>query len=97
MDAMDEASVGITIEDNIEQQTQKKRHSERTTLLEKILPDGSHKKANPLDTTWYHMYVSHPMIRCLKFNRKFRQRFRLPYDKFLELVAQAREERWFPR
>jgi hypothetical protein len=37
MDAMDEASIGITIEDNIEQQIQKKCHSERTTLLEKIL------------------------------------------------------------
>ncbi len=37
------------------------------------------------------------MIRCLKFHRKFRQCFRLPYDKFLELVAQAREEIWFSR
>jgi hypothetical protein len=39
METMDEASVVITNANNIEQHMQNKHHSERTTLIEKILPD----------------------------------------------------------
>jgi hypothetical protein len=75
----------------------KKARSARTPLLEVLQDDGTRCKASPYDTSWYQMYVSHPMLSVKKFHRKFRQRFRLPYDQFLQFVAEAREENWFPR
>ena len=63
----------------------------------KLNEDGTICKASPTETPWYFMYVKHPNIHSKKFNQVFRRRFRLPYDQFLSFVAEAREERWFPR
>ena len=46
---------------------------------------------------WYFMYVLRQMIRCNTFHCTFRRCFHLPYDQFLVFVAEAREQRWFPR
>jgi hypothetical protein len=48
----------------------------------------------PLDpkfTLWYSLYVSQPQVHKPKFLKKFRRRFRLPYDKFVELVDICKE------
>lgn len=75
----------------------KRRRGPRAVSLEVLQADGTRRRAVPTDTHWYFMYVLHPMIRCKKFHRTFRRRFRLPYDQFLVFVAEAREQRWFPR
>jgi len=87
----------LNLEVQSDEPKQKKSRNERTMLLELMLEDGTRRKATPRDTSWYFLYVLHPMIHCKKFHRVFRQRFRLPYNQFLEFMAQAREERWFPR
>jgi hypothetical protein len=66
-------------------------------LVMKLNEDGTICKASPTETPWYFMYVKHPNIHSKKFNQVFRHRFRLPFDQFLSFVAEAREERWFPR
>jgi hypothetical protein len=37
------------------------------------------------------MYVENPQVNNAKFLRKFRRRFRLPHDKFVELVEIAKQ------
>lgn len=49
----------------------------------------------PTDSTWYKLYVSGRPADALGLP-KFRRRFRLPYDKYLELVADAKAQGWFP-
>ncbi len=75
----------------------KKARSARTLLLEVLQDDGTRRRASPYDTSWYQMYVSHPMLSVKKFHRKFHSRFRLPYDQFLQFVAETRDDNWFPR
>ena len=48
-----------------------------------------------MDSTWYKLYVlKRPAGK--KKEKKFRARFRLPYASFLTLVAEMREDNWFP-
>lgn len=56
--------------------------------LEHILPE---------ETVWYKLYVAGPMSEDDEWNKKFRKRFRLPYQCFLDLVDEAAENKWFPR
>ena len=56
--------------------------------LEHILPE---------ETVWYKLYVLGPMCDDEDWCKKFRQRFRLPYRCFLDLVNEAAENDWFPR
>lgn len=46
-------------------------------------------------SVWYQNYVEMRPFTALGLN-KFRRRFRLPYDEYLEFVADARRENWFP-
>ncbi len=74
-----------------------KKSQKRDMLVMKLNEDGSICKASSTETPWYFMYVKHPNIHSMKFNKVFRCRFRLPFDQFFSFVAEAREERWFPR
>jgi hypothetical protein len=54
-------------------------------------------RTNVLKSDWYHRYVADTNFSLKKINRKrFRRRFRMPYSSFLELVAEARADNWFP-
>jgi hypothetical protein len=53
--------------------------------------NGNTVIVTPRSTLWYGLYVKNPPLHLAKFLRKFRRRFRLPYDKFVELVAIAKE------
>jgi len=53
-------------------------------------------KLAPTDSNWYKLYVSGRPAEVLGLD-KFRRRFRLPYNKYLELVADAKAQDWFPR
>ena len=52
---------------------------------------------SPRGTVWYHYYVLDPPVHDNNFQKKFRHRFRLPYDKFLEIFAQAKKSPLFRR
>ena len=47
---------------------------------------GSTRPMDPKLTQWYQMYVTKPTTTSPKFCKKFRRRFRLPYQSFLGLV-----------
>ena len=53
-------------------------------------------KLAPTDSNWYKLYVSGRPAEAHGL-AKFRRRFRLPYHKYLELVADAKAQDWFPR
>lgn len=59
--------------------------------------DGEKEPILPKDSWWYSLYVSCPMLDDDRFHTKFRRRFRLPYQQYLELVEDAVNEDWFPR
>ena len=44
--------------------------------------DGSLRELKPKDTLWYALYVNNPP-RNNQLKRKFRLRFRMPYDHFI--------------
>ena len=46
---------------------------------------------------WYAMYIVSPDLENAKFQKKFRWRFRLPYDSFLSLVEQMKGHELFTR
>ena len=43
----------------------------------------------PKDTYWYLAYVASPDLSNPHFHRKFRLRFRMPYDSFLTLLDEV--------
>ena len=67
-----------------------------------VEPNGSCTVSlpDPRQSFWYQYYIISPQLSgtgSKKFLRKFRYRFRLPYDKFLELFEQAKVESRFQR
>jgi hypothetical protein len=40
----------------------------------------------PLNSPWYGLYVLNPNLQMPKFRNKFRLRFRMPYECFLDLL-----------
>ena len=59
--------------------------------------DGSQRPILPRQSYWYNIYVAHPDSENASFQRKFRFRFRLPYDKFKELNEVLEGEDLFQR
>ena len=50
-----------------------------------------------LCSEWYNTYVKHPeKQRTVTFYTLFRKRFRMPYKSYLDIVAEARNDDWFP-
>lgn len=53
---------------------------------------------NALDSLWFKLYVKEPEVQhSPKFYKLFRRRFRMPYQSYRDLVAESREENWFPQ
>ena len=46
-------------------------------------------------TSWFQKYVMNPLPQSDKFLRRFRQRFRLPYSSFLDLVKMCGQSSFF--
>ena len=68
----------------------KRRKVVRSVKKHKLLVrdhDGRLREILPTDTLWYQLYVSQPPSSS-RHAKLFRQRFRLPYQSFLELSSQ---------
>ena len=51
-----------------------------------------------LDSQWYKRYVKYPHAKQnAKHFSLFRRRFRMPYQSYLNLVHEARDNNWFPQ
>jgi hypothetical protein len=59
--------------------------------FETLDEEGNPTVVKPSLTLWYLLYVKNPLVDNAKFLRKFCRCFRLPHNKFLELVNIAKE------
>ena len=75
---------------------EKKTRTKRI-ILAKRTEDGELVSILPTESTWYTQYIDCPQVNDSRFLSKFRYRFRLPYDSFVEFVQVAKNENWFPR
>jgi len=57
---------------------------------------GQYVPMRPEDSVWYTLYVQN-YPQSPKQLAKFRRRFRMPYQKYLELLEDAKNGGWFPR
>ena len=73
-----------------------KKRAPRIPILARRNENGDLQVIPPTQSMWYVLYVSAPNIPCKRFQCKFRRRFRMPYQSFVELVAYAQAGNWFP-
>ena len=59
--------------------------------------DGLLEPIRCTESFWYIYYVENPLLEDSKFLKKFRIRFRLPYNKFEELSAECKASNLFMR
>jgi hypothetical protein len=52
---------------------------------------------NPRESSWFIMHTSNPLLHQKKFHKKFRRRFRVPYQGFLGLVDMTKEDQSMQR
>ena len=79
--------------------TAKKKRAPRGVLARKDKGDGPLEIILPEDSLWYKAYVSNFFMLEPKSSmaKKFRERFRLPYPNFLQLVVSVSESKLFDR
>ena len=84
-----------TVIDNVIKKGPKKRSIKKHKLLARM-PDGTIRELKPEDTIWYYLYVSNPpRNECMKV--LFRNRFRVPYEYFLDLSQELMTHELFER
>ena len=81
----------------------KKRAKRKAKALTPYYFDDNGRKiyVRPRQSSWYIMYVKCPTLDDIKFNVKFRRRFRMPYAEYLKLLARVKGQdiifrRWLP-
>ena len=70
---------------------------QKRMILARRSENGDLESIPPTESLWYHAYISCPQTNDRRFEQKFRRRFRLPYENFLQFVEDATEGNWFPR
>ena len=77
----------------------KLKRAPRGVLARKDTEDGPLEIIWPEDSLWYKAYVRNFLMLEPKsfMAKKFRERFRLPYPNFLQLVASVSESELFDR
>lgn len=76
---------------------QKKRRIRRKSVIQYVNEEGETKAGEPRESMWWFMYVQSPQPGVPRFEKTFRQRFRLPYQKFRELAEEIRTASYFSR
>jgi hypothetical protein len=71
----------------VQKKIKRKHRSKKQRHCQRVLPHES---------LWYNVYVNNPPL-TLSFQKKFRRRFRLPYQQYLELLEDSRRNNWFPQ
>jgi hypothetical protein len=82
---------------DVEEPCAKKSRTKRGVMARKS-KGGELEILKPEDSSWYKMYVDNVlMLEDEHFQKKFRNRFRLPYKNYLDLVANCKEDEHFDR
>ena len=77
--------------------TEKKTRKKRGVMARRT-EGGERQLLQPEDTMWYKLYVDNLLMEEeVKFQSKFRSRFRLPYQNYLELVDECKISTHFSR
>jgi hypothetical protein len=75
-----------------------KRKRRRNGAVFYMTDDGQTEVLPATASTWYRIYVEHPALDNKAFHKKFRRRFRMPYEQYMNIVADCKEsdifERW---
>lgn len=59
--------------------------------------EGNVVELLPVDTQWYFMYISNPNTSSTKFQKRFRNRFRMSYSTFLSHLEHVKSDDAFSR
>lgn len=74
----------------------KRRSPTPSNFMRRDSATGQLVPFKPEDSNWYNMYVvSSPQTDAQ--HKKFRRRFRMPYQSYLNFLEDARTENWFPK
>ena len=84
-------------EDEEMRQPQQKKRRSRKYVMARRAESGELEPIKPTESFWYSYYICDPLLECDRFVKKFRNRFRLPYDRFLQLVDDCRASDLFKR
>ena len=75
-----------------------KKTRKRRGLIARKTEDGELEILTPQESSWWLMYVDNVLVQEEKhYQHKFRQRFRLPYQNYKELVKDCKEDDHFAR
>jgi hypothetical protein len=66
-------------------------------VMARRLENGEMERILPTESFWYSYYVINPQLDDSRFLAKFRNRFRLPYAQYRELVADCKGNYLFKR
>ena len=90
--------VDLIVEEEMRLSAEAPRHRRRAsreacvgTALRSRNEEGELVPITPRDTQWYINYVSHPQVNNNRFRKKFRRRFRMSYDSYLEHLEDVKE------
>jgi hypothetical protein len=75
----------------------KKTRRQKYVMARRNEEDDTLERIPPTESFWYTYYVKNPLLDDDRFIAKFRNRFRLPYDNFKELVNDCRDSELFGR
>ena len=75
----------------------KKKRRAKKCVMARQTEDGELEIITPKQSNWYLLYVNNPMVEDERFQQKFRRRFRLPYENYVELVNDCRQQEIFER
>ena len=86
--------------DNTLSQDKEKRRKDRSVKKHDLVHtdlDGNEKVMTWKDSLWHTLYISNSPTRTNRQRKLFRQRFRLPYNDFLQLVEEVESNEMFAR
>lgn len=78
-------------------QSPQKKQRRRKYVMARRNEDGLLEPIRCTESFWYIYYVENPLLEDEKFLKKFRIRFRLPYNNFEELSAECKASNLFMR
>ncbi len=89
----DEKSASLDDEDD----NPKKKRRAKQVVMARRTKDGELEVIPPTQSSWCMMYVNSPLADDDRFLKKFRNRFRIPYQNYLELAEDCRAHNNFSR
>ena len=76
---------------------EKKKH-QKSYLMARRTEEEKLEVLTSKESTWWLFYVNNPLLEEEKYYQdKFRHRFRLPYNKYVELVNDCKADNHFAR